>query len=128
LRKAIRGLAADYYEDGKISWHEFTDIEDIAKLFGFTNAVFFALLRETIPTLKVTCFTNDLVVEGQVVDRYETLFPWAVENGFLPSTTLTKQSDLLINCGARDSLTGKIDKARSYGVPICHISDLATIE
>lgn len=126
LKKAIRCLAADYYEDKKISWNEFTDLEDIAKLFGFNNAIFFALIREVIPTLKVVCFTNDLVVDGQVVDRYETLFPWSVENGFLPSTTLTKQSDLLINCGARDSSTGKIDKARSYGVPICHISDLAT--
>ena len=128
LKKAIRCLAADYYEDGKISWHEFTDLEDIAKLFGFNNAVFFGLIKEVITELKVVCFTNELVVGGQVVDRYETLFPWAVENGFLASSTLTKQSDLLINCGERGSTTGKVEKARSYGVPICHISDLVTIE
>ena len=128
LKKALRCLAADYYEDGNISWHEFTDLEDIAKLFGFNNSVFFGVIKEIIPTLKVVCFTNDLVVGGQVVDRYETLFPWAIENGFLPSTTLTKKSDLLINCGDRGSTTGKIEKALSYGVPICHISDLTTIE
>lgn len=128
LKKAIRCLATDYYEDGTISWHEFTDLEDIGKLFGFNNAVFFGLIREVVPKLKVVCFTNDLVVGGQIVDRYETLFPWAVENGFLPSTSLTKQSDLLINCGERGSTTGKIDKARSYGVPICHITDIATFE
>lgn len=128
LKKAIRCLAADYYEDGKISWQEFADLEDIAKLFGFNNSVFFGLLKDVIPALKVVCFTNDLVVGGQVVDRFETLFPWAVENGFLPSTTLTKQTDLLINCGDRRSTTAKIDKARSYGVAICHISDLAAIK
>lgn len=123
LKKGLKALVRDYYEDGKISWSEYKDMEDVAKLFGLNSSVFFPLIKEVVPDLKVVCFTNDLVLKGQVVDRYETLFPWAVSNGFLPSDSVTKQTDLVVNCGTKTSTTGKIDKANSYGIPVQHVSE-----
>lgn len=122
LKKGLHGLVKNYYSDGRISWAEYKDLEDVAKLFGFKSSVFFPLIKEVVPDLKVVCFTNDLVLKGQEVDRYETLFPWAVCNGFLPSDSVTKQTDLVVNCGAKTSITGKIDKAKSYGIDVQHIS------
>ncbi len=128
LRKAMLGLIADYYEDGKITWDEFSDLEELATLFGFNTSVHFTLIKEIVPGLKVVCFTNELVVKDVVVDRYETLFPWAVENGYLPSANVTKQTNLLVNCGEKDSRTGKIEKARDYGIAVCHVSDFMSVE
>ena len=108
LKKALRGLVALYYNDGKILWDEFRDLEDVSKLFGFNSSTFFPIIREVVQELKVVCFTNDLVVKGQDIDRYEILFPWAFRNGFLPSDSVTKQTDIVVNCGAKSSITGKI--------------------
>ena len=123
LKKALRELVKLYYKDSKITWDEFKDLEEVAKLFGFNSSVFFPLIKEVVSELKVVCFTNDLIVKGQTVDRYEILFPWAVCNGFLPSDSVTKQTELVVNCGAKNSVTGKIDKAKSYGIDVKQISD-----
>ncbi len=123
LKKALSGLVKFYYKDGKISWDEFNDLENIAKLFGFNSSIFFPIIKEVVSELKVVCFTNDLVVKGRNIDRYEILFPWAVRNGFLPSDSVTKQTDMVINCAAKACTTGKIQKAKSYGIEVKHISD-----
>jgi DNA polymerase III epsilon subunit family exonuclease len=123
LKTALRGLIALYYKDGKISWDEFKDLEEVAKLFGFNSSVFYPIIKEVVPELKVVCFTNELVVKGKDVDRYEILFPWAVCNGFLPSDSVTKQTDIVVNCGTKTSVTGKIEKAISYGIDVKQISD-----
>lgn len=125
LKKALLSLVSHYYADGKISWDEFEDLQKIATLFGFNSSVFFPLIKEVVPTLRVVCFTNELVVKGQVVDRYDILFPWAVRNGFLPSDSVTKQTDLVVNCGDKKSSTGKIEKARSYGIEVVQMSDFS---
>lgn len=123
LKKALQGLVSQYYNDGKISWDEFKDLEEIATLFGFNSSVFFPIIKGVVPELKVVCFTNELVVKGQEVDRYDILFPWAVRNGFLPSDSVTKQTEIVVNCGDKTSSTGKIEKAQSYGIEVMHLSD-----
>lgn len=124
LKTALSDLVKHYYQDNILSWDEFKDLEDIANLFGFSSSVFYPLIKEVVPELKVTCFTNDLIVKGKVVDRYETIYPWAVGNALLPCATVTKQTDLVVNCGAKNSVTGKTSKAISYGIEVKHISDI----
>ena len=123
LKTAMSDLVKHYYKDNNISWDEYKDLEEIAKLFGLISSGFFPIIKEVVPELKIVCFTNELTVNGQTVDRYETIFPWAVCNGFLPSDTVTKQTDLVVNCGAKNSVTGKITKAQSYGIEVTHIAE-----
>lgn len=123
LKTALSDLVKHYYKDKNISWDEYKDLEEIAKLFGLNSSGYFPIIKDVVPELRVVCFTNDLTVKGQIVDRYETLFPWAVCNGFLPSDTVTKQTDMVVNCGAKNSVTGKITKAQSYGIEVTHMSD-----
>jgi len=123
LKTALSDLVKHYYKDNNISWDEYKDLEEIAKLFGLNSSGFFPIIKEVVPELKIVCFTNDLTVNGQNVDRYETLFPWAVCNGFLPSDSVTKQTNLVVNCGPKNSVTGKITKAQAYGIEVTHISD-----
>ena len=123
LKTALGDLVMHYYKDNDISWDEYKDLEEIAKMFGLNSSAFFPLIKEVVPMLSIVCFTNDLIVNGQIVDRYEILFPWAVCNGYLPSNSVTKQTDLVVNCGSRNSVSGKITKAISYGIEVTHISD-----
>jgi DNA polymerase III epsilon subunit family exonuclease len=124
LKTALSDLAVHYYRDYEISWDEFRDLEDIANLFGFNSSVFYPLIKQVVPELKVICFTNDLIIKGKPVDRFEALYPWAVSNRFLPCATVTKQTDLVVNCGAKNSVTGKLSKAVSYGIEVKHISEI----
>ena len=125
LKKALAGLVSVYYEDRKISWDEYCDLENLSKMFGFNSATFFPLIKEVVPDLKVICFTNDLIVKDEVVDRYETLFPWSVRHGYLPSDSVTKQTDLVVNCGFKNDITGKIQKANTYGIEVMQFADFA---
>lgn len=123
LKKALSELITLYCQNGKISWEDYQDLEEVAKLLGFNSSVLFSLIKEAAPAFKVLCFTNNLIIKGQSVDRYEILFPWALSHGFLPSDSVTKQTDLVVNCDTNGTASSKITKAQSYGLDVKLMSD-----
>lgn len=125
LRNSFCDMVEEKCQGGVVSWESFDDIRNNANLLGIPQKVLFDVLKKYLPTYHTVCYTGDVERNGEPIDRYGVIYPWSVENGYLPMNSITKQTDLVVYCRPRDKYSTKADKAIDYKIRLLSFDEFS---
>lgn len=128
----MEGVIQAALEDGTITQPERRDLERIGRMFGYESAALDEMItaarsgagqpspsRPARPMAGLTvCFTGEssCSLEGEPISR-PLAQKLATDAGMIVKSSVTKKLDLLVTADP-DSLSGKAQKARKYGIRV----------
>jgi DNA polymerase-3 subunit epsilon len=121
----LRTLVSRAREDGIVTASERQDVDLVAGLLGVSSEVLNGMLNEgpgnasdaVLLAGRVVCFTGDF----STMSREEAIRR-AQDKGVVAVDSVTKKTNLLVAADP-ESLSGKAQKARKYGIPIISEAD-----